>query len=158
MLNHYWCLQIAPRTANSTEIEIYGNFKKDSTHNCFWSTELGIHSIAWNASTEAVRISNTKLICRTPEGPSINCLQRAARTQFQIVGGNNPNPDTYNFMFYVDNCTGDSAYYISQISVGFGGVLPDCVPTDAISNCIQQIPAVGGTTPLSSLHSVRDAQ
>jgi hypothetical protein len=148
MLNHYWCLQIAPLTANSTEIEIYGNFKKDSTHICSWSTELG-SNIAWSASTEAVRISNTKLICRTPEGPAINCLQRAAQTEFQIVGGNNPNPVTYNFMFYVDNCTtGDAAYYLSKISVG-----SHCVPTDAISNCIQQIPAVGGTKSLSSLHS-----
>ena len=113
-------MQIAPLTENSTEIEIYGNFKKDSTHNCSWSTKLGVSSIAWNASTEAVRISNTKLICWTPEGPAINCLQRAAQTEFQIVGGNNSNPDTYDFMFYVDNCTtGDAAYYLSKISVLF---------------------------------------
>ena len=96
-----------------------------------------LRTLTW-LMLQATLISSTVLACHNPEGPSINCLERAKKTNFYVAGGDNPSPDVYSFMFYVspDDCinAGDSAYYLSHISVG----------SDCRSQCSQQTAAVGG--------------
>ena len=81
-------------------------------------------------------------------------MQRAQSTAFQLTGGAQTAPESYAFMFYVDNPSCANAadkYYISHISVGV-----DCASDKAF--CVTNTPNAGGShlyiydSTLSSQH------